>query len=97
MSTKNQLQDNLDSLLEKVSRHDERIKSIVDDKDNILNEIEQIKNELSSIKLNLESYKLKLENIHGFWEKLFDGGWKLALMILGALILYMLKLQSPPN
>lgn len=97
MSTKNQLQDNLDSLLEKVSRHDERIKSLVDDKDNILNEIEQIKNELSSIKLNLESYKLKLENIHGFWEKLFDGGWKLALMILGALILYMLKLQSPPN
>ena len=97
MSTKNQLQDNLDSLLEKVSRHDERIKSLVDDKDNIFNEIEQIKNELSSIKLNLESYKLKLENIHGFWEKLFDGGWKLALMILGALILYMLKLQSPPN
>jgi chromosome segregation ATPase len=97
MSTKNQLQDNLDSLLEKVSRHDERIMSLADEKDNIFNEIEQIKTEFSNLKLNLESYKLKVENIHGFWEKLFDGGWKIALMVLGALILYMLKLQSPPS
>lgn len=97
MATKNQLQEMLDSFLEKVSRHDERINSLSQDKDNIINNVEQIKNELSELKLNLESYKLKIENIHGFWERLFDGGWKIALMVLGAIILYMLKLQGPPN
>ena len=97
MSTKNQLQDNLDSLLEKVSRHDERIRSLADEKDNIFNEIEQIKTEFSNLKLNLESYKLKIDNMNGFWEKIFDSAWKLALMVIGATILYFLKLQSPPS
>jgi len=97
MPPKNTTQETLDTLIEKFSRHDERINSLLGEKETINNKLDDLAQSLQDLKLNIESYKLKLENMHGFWEKIFDGGWKIGLMVLGAFILYMLKLQSPPN
>ena len=97
MSPKNTTQETLDDLLEKLSRHDERINSLLNEKENMHNKIDALYQSIQDLKLNIESYKLKLENMHGFWERIFDGGWKIGLMVLGAFILYMLKLQSPSN
>lgn len=94
MSPKSQSQQAIDNLLEQVSRHDERIKSVCEDHASVKSTIDEVKKEILDLKLNIESYKLKIENINGFWNKIFDSGWKIAIMILGAYILYMLKLQS---
>jgi chromosome segregation ATPase len=94
MSPKSQSQQAIDNLLEQVSRHDERIKSVCEDHESVKSTIDEIKKEILDLKLNIESYKLKIENINGFWNRIFDSGWKIAIMILGAYILYMLKLQS---
>jgi DNA repair ATPase RecN len=95
MSPKSQIQQTMDVMLEQVSRHDERIKSVVDDCELHKSALDDIKKEIVDLKLSLESYKLKIDNINGFWSRIFDSGWKIAIMILGAFILYMLKLQSP--
>jgi|694.fasta_scaffold00676_22 hypothetical protein len=94
---KNQTQESIDSLVETSSRHDERINNLIGNNDSISEEIKALKKELIDLKLSLESYKLKIDNMNGFWEKVFDSAWKLALMVIGATILYFLKLQSPPS
>ena len=94
---KSQKQETLDNIIEMVSRNDERIKSLIQSNENFAEELTEITNELDQVKLSLESYKLQVDNLNSFWGKIFDGGWKIALMILGAAILYFLRLQSPPN
>ena len=94
---KSQKQETLDNIIEMVSRNDERIKSLIQSNENFAEELTEITNELDQVKLSLESYKLQVDNLNSFWGKIFDGGWKISLMILGAAILYFLRLQSPPN
>ena len=83
----------VNGLSEQVSRHDERIKSLTEDGENFTSNLNDLKKELTDLKISIESYKLQIENINGFWSKIFDSGWKIAIMVLGAYILYMLRLQ----
>lgn len=94
---KNQKQDSLDSIIEMVSRNDEKMKNLIENHTELSNDLLEIRSELNNVKSSLESYKLKLDNLNSFWERIFDSGWKIALMVIGGAILYFLRLQSPPN
>mgnify|MGYP003336968182 FL=1 len=94
MPPKSQSQIALDGLSEQISRHDERIKALVEGGENVASGLNELKKELTDLKISLESYKLQIENISSVWSRIFDAGWKIAIMVLGAFILYMLRLQS---
>jgi hypothetical protein len=80
-----------------VSRNDEKMKTLIQNHEGVSNDLAQVIKDLSQVKLSLESYKLQVNNLNNFWEKVFDSSWKLALMVIGAAILYFLRLQSPPS
>jgi hypothetical protein len=94
---KSQSQETIDSIIEMVSRNDEKMKTLIKNHEGISNDISQVIKDLSQVKLSLESYKLQVNNLNNFWEKVFDSSWKLALMVIGAAILYFLRLQTPPS
>jgi len=87
-----------------VTRHDERITTIVKSLENhteknesIDKDILIINNEIKDIKHSLDVMQKKLEAVDGIWGRIFDSLWKIALMVIGGTILYFLNLQSPPN
>jgi archaellum component FlaC len=94
---KSQSQETIDSIIEMVSRNDEKMKTLIQNHEGVSNDLAQVIKDLSQVKLSLESYKLQVNNLNNFWEKVFDSSWKLALMVIGAAILYFLRLQSPPS
>lgn len=94
---KSQSQETIDSIIGIVSRNDEKMKNLIQNYESISNDMSQVMKDLSEVKLSLESYKLQVNNLSNFWEKVFDSSWKLALMVIGAAILYFLRLQSPPT
>jgi hypothetical protein len=86
-----------------VTRHDERIATIISSLENhteknesIDKDILDLKNEIKDIKHSLDVMQKKLEAVDGIWGRIFDSLWKIALMIIGGAILYFLNLQSPP-
>ena len=94
---KSQSQETIDSIIEMVSRNDEKMKTLIQNHEGVSNDLAQVIKDLSQVKISLESYKLQVNNLNNFWEKVFDSSWKLALMVIGAAILYFLRLQSPPS
>jgi hypothetical protein len=94
---KSQSQETIDSIIEMVSRNDEKMKTLIQNHEGVSNDLAQVIKDLSQVKLSLESYKLQVNNLNNFWEKVFDSSWKLALMVIGAAILYFLRLQTPPS
>ena len=89
--------DNIETIIDIVSRNDEKIKFLVSKHEELSDDLNEIRSELQNVKTSLEAHRLKIESLNDFWGKIFDSGWKLGLMILGAAILYFLRLQSPPN
>lgn len=86
-----------------VTRHDERITTILkameeksSQNKSMADDILDLKNEIKDIKHTLAVMDKKLQAVDGIWGKIFDNVWKIALMIIGATILYMLNLQAPP-
>lgn len=105
MSPSEKLDDDiLRSLQEMITRTDEKIKSILEKHEHFTKTNEkfdhkndEIKKEIVDLKVQICALSEKIKYIGGYWDKLFDGIWKLILTIIGTAILWLLGFQSSPN
>lgn len=91
----------LRSLQEMATRADEKIMSLMDRHEKLLDSdeklgdrIEAMSKDLTDLKIVVASISDKLRFVGGIGEKIFDDAWKLVLTIIGAAILWMLGFQS---
>jgi len=87
-------------MFDNVSRHDERIKNLIDENKSINDKHDKIDKKFSKIEetLNNLGNKVqkaldKVDSLDSLGQKLFDGFWKTALLVIGAYILYLLNLN----
>lgn len=59
-------------------------------------EYQDLHKKIGGLEVKLEAMDFKVGNQESRWGKMFDGAWKIILMIIAGYILYKLGLQSPP-